>query len=65
MHALWDRCNELMFGWIMNSLYGDLSNSIMYSPNVYLVWKYLRERYDKVNGLKLYHILKEIVLAGK
>lgn len=37
LHALCDKCNVVIFGWIMNLHFGDLSSSIMYSTSVYLV----------------------------
>lgn len=36
LHALWDRCNVVIFGWILKSFSEDLSSSIMYFTNSYV-----------------------------
>lgn len=63
LHAVWDNCNVVMFGWIINLLIRDLSSSIMYSTSIYLAWKVLTEIYDKVNDPKLYQLHTENILV--
>lgn len=43
----WDRCNAIILGWITSS-------GIVYAKNARAVWKDLRERFDKVNTLRVY-----------
>jgi hypothetical protein len=47
---LWDRCNVVIFGWIINSISKDFSSGLMYIEDAFLAWKDLKERFDKVSG---------------
>lgn len=52
----WERANAVVLSWIMSSVSRDLVNGIVYSSNAYKVWVDLKERFDKVNATKIYHI---------
>ncbi|GAV57603.1 UBN2_3 domain-containing protein [Cephalotus follicularis] len=54
----WERCNAIVLSWIMNTVSKELFNGIVYSTLV--VWKDLKERFDKVNGSQIFSLHKEI-----
>lgn len=62
-HRQWDRCNVVVFSWIMNSISKELSSDIMYSESVFLARKDLKERFKKVSNYKTYQLHKEIMLT--
>lgn len=49
LYQIWEICNVLIFGWIMNSASRELMTSRVYSTSVFHVWKDLCERFNKVN----------------
>ncbi|GAV88348.1 UBN2_3 domain-containing protein [Cephalotus follicularis] len=53
----WERCNPIVLSWIMNTVSKDLFTGIVYSMDAQFVWKDLKERFDKVNGLRFIQIL--------
>jgi len=56
----WQRCDDMVTSWILNSLSKEISDSVEYVNNSTELWKELEDRYDQTNGAKLYQIQKEI-----
>lgn len=56
----WERCDNIVTSWILNSLNKDITDSVEYVNDVAELWKELKDRYDQTNGTKLYQIQKEI-----
>ncbi|GAV78181.1 UBN2_3 domain-containing protein [Cephalotus follicularis] len=56
----WERCNAIVLSWIMNTVSKELFNGIVYSTNAQSVWKDLKERFDKINGSRIFSIHREI-----
>ncbi|XP_015166201.1 uncharacterized protein [Solanum tuberosum] len=57
---LWQRCDDMVTSWILNSLAKDIADSVEYVTDSVELWKELEDRYDQTNGAKLYQIQKEI-----
>jgi len=55
----WDRCNAIVVSWLMSSVQSDLLSGILFRSDAYLVWNDLKERFDKVNNSRAYHLHKE------
>ncbi|GJU04576.1 ribonuclease H-like domain-containing protein [Tanacetum coccineum] len=60
LSAQWDRCNAMVLTWIMNVVSQDVYMGLVYSENAAVVWKELRETYDKVDGSVVYNLLQKI-----
>ncbi|XP_019252677.1 PREDICTED: uncharacterized protein LOC109231472 [Nicotiana attenuata] len=56
----WERCDDMVTSWILNSLSKDITDSVEYVNDSVELWKELQDRYDQTNGAKLYQIQKEI-----
>jgi len=56
----WERCDDRVTSWILNSLSPDLRDSLQYVNNAKELWDELEDRYDQTNGCKLYQLQKEI-----
>ncbi|KAH0671524.1 hypothetical protein KY290_026317 [Solanum tuberosum] len=56
----WQRCDDMVTSWILNSLIKEISDSVEYMNDSAELWKELEDRYDQTNGAKLYQIQKEI-----
>ncbi|GAV90054.1 UBN2_3 domain-containing protein, partial [Cephalotus follicularis] len=57
----WERCNAIALSWIMNNVSKEIFNGIIYSTDVSSIWKDLRERYNKINGSRIFSLHREIV----
>ena len=62
---LWERCSAIVLSWIMNCVSEELLGGIVYSTNVASVWKDLAERYDKVDGSRIFQLHKEIATVSQ
>lgn len=58
--VVWQRCNDMVISWILNSLSRDISESVLYTANASALWIELNDRYSQVNGAKLYQLQKAL-----
>ena len=56
----WDRCNIMVISWIVNNVSKELVSGILFCSNASVVWRDLKERFDKVNMSRIYHLHKAI-----
>ncbi|XP_019251083.1 PREDICTED: uncharacterized protein LOC109230000 [Nicotiana attenuata] len=59
-YRLWERCDDMVTSWILNSLAKEIADSVEYMTDAVELWKELEDRYDQINETKLYQIQKEI-----
>ena len=60
LHDLWEKCNAIVLSWIMISVSKELLSGIVYASSAQQVWTDLRERFDKVDGSRIFYLHKEI-----
>ncbi|CAJ2654029.1 unnamed protein product [Trifolium pratense] len=60
LHA-WQRCNDMVLSWILNSVSPDLASSIIYMDTAAAAWKDLKDRLSQGNETRIYQIQQEIV----
>nr|XP_009781891.1 PREDICTED: uncharacterized protein LOC104230712 [Nicotiana sylvestris] len=56
----WNRCNDMVISWILNSLSKDIAESVLYSKTANGIWKELEVRFGQCNGAQLYQLQKEL-----
>ncbi|KAH0770678.1 hypothetical protein KY290_014659 [Solanum tuberosum] len=57
----WDRCNAIVLSWLMSNVSKELVSGILFRADASLVWNDLKERFDKVNMSRIFHLHKAIV----
>ncbi|GAV89281.1 UBN2_3 domain-containing protein, partial [Cephalotus follicularis] len=57
----WERCNAIVLSWIMNIVSKEIFAGFIYSTDASSIWKDLKERFNKVNGSRIYDLHREIV----
>nr|XP_004245314.1 uncharacterized protein LOC101251909 [Solanum lycopersicum] len=65
LHDVWDRCNAIVLGWIMNTVSKSLISTVIYGSDAHSVWEDLRERFDKVNASRAFYLHKESVTMSQ
>ncbi|XP_015162805.1 uncharacterized protein [Solanum tuberosum] len=60
LHDLWEKCNAIVLSWIMISVSRELLSGIVYASSAHQVWNDLKERFDKVDGSRIFFLHKEI-----
>jgi hypothetical protein len=58
--ALWQRCNDMVLSWILNSIDAELANSVIYTDSASEVWADLIEHFSQSNAPRLYQIRRAI-----
>ncbi|XP_019263648.1 PREDICTED: uncharacterized protein LOC109241367 [Nicotiana attenuata] len=63
----WQRCNDLVISWQVNSLSKDIARSVEYSEFGKDIWNELEERYGKADGARIKQLWDEIasISAGR
>ncbi|KAK9674206.1 hypothetical protein RND81_12G218200 [Saponaria officinalis] len=56
----WQRCNDMVFSWILNAVSSEIADSILYSETAKSAWTELVDRYDQSNGAQLYGVHKKL-----
>lgn len=59
-HAKWDRCNVVVRSWIMASVTPDIVSRVFYISTTAQIWEDLSERFDKVDGARVFHVHRDI-----
>ncbi|XP_070679307.1 uncharacterized protein [Malus domestica] len=59
-HALWQRCNDMIVVWIINSIDSNISDSILYMTDAHAIWEELHERYCQSNAPHIFHLQRDI-----
>ncbi|XP_055822166.1 uncharacterized protein LOC129890690 [Solanum dulcamara] len=65
LHDQWERMNAMVLSWIVNAVRKKLLSSIIYASNAHKVWFDLKERFDTVNGSKVFYLHREIVTLSQ
>ncbi|GKA55082.1 hypothetical protein Tco_0754031, partial [Tanacetum coccineum] len=56
----WERCNSIVFSWLLNSVSEELFLGQIFSDNASKVWAELKETYDKLDGSITFNLLQKI-----
>lgn len=65
LHDDSDTCNAIIHSWIMNTVSPELLSGIVYASSANLVWEDLRERFDKVNRVRIFQLHREIATISQ
>ena len=53
-------CDDIVTSWILNSLAKEIFDGVEYVSDSFELWKELEDRYDQMNGAKLYQVQREL-----
>ena len=52
----WERCNDLVGSWILNSVSPEIRPSILYAETAAQIWTDLKDRFSQSNTPKIYQL---------
>ncbi|XP_071694259.1 uncharacterized protein [Rutidosis leptorrhynchoides] len=58
--APWDRTNDMIISWILNTITEQIGNSISFVNSAAALWKELQENYSQLDGHRIYQLSNEI-----
>ncbi|KAK9683303.1 hypothetical protein RND81_10G130400 [Saponaria officinalis] len=56
----WQRCNDMVFSWLLNVLSNEIANSVLYCESAQAIWEELEDRYGQTNGAQLFSVQKKL-----
>lgn len=56
----WERCNNIVIGWILSSLDDSISQSVFYHKLAQEIWAELEERYGFPSSAHLYSLQEKL-----
>ncbi|KAM5577028.1 hypothetical protein ABKV19_007729 [Rosa sericea] len=59
-HALWQRCNDMVLSWVLNSIEQELADSVLSCNTPHAIWEDLRERFSLGNAPRIFQIQRDI-----
>ncbi|KAF7152343.1 hypothetical protein RHSIM_Rhsim01G0110400 [Rhododendron simsii] len=59
-YSLWQRCNDMVLSWVLNSLNPELANSVLYVETPSEIWLDLEERFSQGDFSHHYQIQRSI-----
>lgn len=61
LRPLWERTNDTIISWILNTLDEKIGNSLNYVNSAYDLWKELQEHYSQLDGHRIYQLTHDLV----
>ncbi|KAL5818430.1 hypothetical protein ACOSQ4_022272 [Xanthoceras sorbifolium] len=58
--AEWERCNDMVLSWLLNSIFPDIANSVIYTDTAKDVWEDLFNRFSQGNPARVFQIKRAI-----
>lgn len=55
-YKAWERCNNMVIGWILSSLDESISSSVFYHKIASEIWKEFEERFGEASSAHLYSL---------
>ncbi|XP_071705346.1 uncharacterized protein [Rutidosis leptorrhynchoides] len=59
--ALWERTNDMIISWILNTITDQISNSLNFVNTARELWKELLEQYSQLDGHRIYQLTNDII----
>ncbi|KAK2398067.1 hypothetical protein QL285_059572 [Trifolium repens] len=56
----WNRCNQLVLSWILNSVSASIAQSVVFLENAIDIWNELRERFSQGDLVRISELQQEI-----
>lgn len=61
LRALWERNNDMLISWILNTVSEQISNSLHFINSASKLWLELQEHYAQIDGHRIFQLSHDIV----
>ena len=61
LRALWERNNDMLISWILNTVTEQIGNNLNFINSVSKLWIELHEHYAQIDGHRIYQLTNDIV----
>lgn len=56
LYQAWERCNNMILSWILNSVSKDIARTLIYTTTTKEMWEELKNQFSQGNGLRIYQL---------
>ncbi|GJT45729.1 reverse transcriptase domain-containing protein [Tanacetum coccineum] len=63
--ALWERTNDMIISWILNTITQQISNSLSFVNLALSLWKELQEHYSQLDRHRIYQLTHDLVFTRR
>ena len=60
MFPAWERCNNMVFSWIMKSLSQSIAQSVIWIDSTRNLWKDLQDRFSQGDAIRISDLQEEV-----
>lgn len=60
LRSQWDRVNDMVINWILNTVSDDISNGMDFVNSAKEVWNELTDQFSSINGHRVYQVLRDL-----
>ncbi|GJT55826.1 cysteine-rich receptor-like protein kinase 8 [Tanacetum coccineum] len=61
LRAYWERANDMLISWILNTVSEQIGNHLTFVNSACALWSELQEHYSQLDGHRIYQLANEIV----
>ena len=61
LHGAWIHCKSMVTSWILNFVFKEIADSLLYMDNASNVWNDLRDRFHQSNGPQIFQVKKQLI----
>ncbi|GKF11808.1 hypothetical protein Tco_0049734 [Tanacetum coccineum] len=61
IRALWERNNDMIISWILNTMVDQIGNNMNFTNSVNKPWLELQEHYAQIDGHRIFQLTNDIV----
>ena len=61
IRSLWERANDMIISWILNTVSEQIGNNLSFVNTAAALWNELNEHYSQLDGHRIYQISNDIV----
>lgn len=61
----WQRCNDMVTSWLLNSLHPDVAQSVLYSNSAKEMWEELLQRFGQSNKAGVFQVSKDLTCVSQ
>lgn len=61
LRSLWERANDMIISWILNTVSEQIGNNLSFVNSAIALWNELSEHYSQLDGHRIYQISNDIV----
>jgi len=63
--SAWNRCNNMVLSWILNSVSQEIASSIIYIESAQEMWQDIKDHFSQSNGPRIFQLQKAISVLSQ